>query len=107
LRTLPESSTPDVAGYGEGMTDSVLGASGVDVALRDGSTIRIRATHPGDFDAVRAFLAGLSERSRWLRFFGGAPNLNHAVRLAVTPGASVSLVAVAGTDGHVVAHGTY
>jgi acetyl coenzyme A synthetase (ADP forming)-like protein len=107
LRTLPESSTPDVAGYGEGMTDSVLGASGVDVALRDGSTIRIRATHPGDFDAVRAFLEGLSEQSRWLRFFGAGPNLDDAAKIAVTRGFSVSLVAVTGTDGHVVAHGMY
>ena len=40
-----------------------------DVALRDGSTLRVRPAEPGDREAIRDFLAGLSEESRWLRFF--------------------------------------
>src|SRR4051794_32591544 len=80
-------------------------AGGVDVALRDGSTIRVRPTVPEDFDAVKVFLEGLSERSRWLRFFGAGPNLTDAANMAVTPERSVSLVAV--TGGRVVAHGMY
>jgi predicted CoA-binding protein/GNAT superfamily N-acetyltransferase len=81
--------------------------AGVDVALRDGSTIRVRPTAPEDFDAVRQFLEGLSEQSRWLRFFGAGPNLKDAARVAVSAEYSVSLVAVTGSDGQVVAHGMY
>jgi acetyl coenzyme A synthetase (ADP forming)-like protein len=81
--------------------------AGVDVALRDGSTIRVRPTVPEDFDGVKAFLEGLSEQSRWLRFFGAGPNLKNAAEVAVSSEHSVSLVAVTGADGHVAAHGMY
>jgi acetate---CoA ligase (ADP-forming) len=81
-------------------------AAGVDVALRDGSTVRLRPAGPDDFDAVRAFLEGLSEKSRWLRFFGAA-NLDDAATVAVQGRYSVSLIAVTGGDSHVVGHGMY
>jgi acetate---CoA ligase (ADP-forming) len=42
----------------------------VDVILRDGTTLRLRAPEPDDLDAVVAFFEGLSERSRYLRFHG-------------------------------------
>jgi acetyl coenzyme A synthetase (ADP forming)-like protein len=42
----------------------------VDVILRDGTTLRLRAPGEGDADALVAFFAGLSERSRYLRFHG-------------------------------------
>src|SRR6188472_3310787 len=76
--------------------DSRLGVSGADVVLRDGSTIRVRRAEPADFDAVKTFLEGLSEQSRWLRFLGAGPDLADAARAAVTPESSVSLVAVTG-----------
>lgn len=56
---------------------------------------------------MRAFLEGLSERSRWLRFFGAGPNLADAADVAVNADYSVSIVAVTGADGQVVAHGMY
>jgi hypothetical protein len=77
----------------------------VDVALRDGSTVRVRRTRPEDRDAVRAFLEGLSEESRWLRFFGAGVNLADAATVAVCGPHAVSIVAVTGAEGRVVGHG--
>jgi acetyl coenzyme A synthetase (ADP forming)-like protein len=42
----------------------------VDVILRDGSTLRLRAPAHDDADALRAFFERLSDRSRYLRFHG-------------------------------------
>ena len=42
----------------------------MDVILRDGSTLRLRAPARGDAGALVAFFGGLSERSRYLRFHG-------------------------------------
>ena len=44
----------------------------VDVALRDGSTIRIRPALPGDIDAVTEFFSHLSQTSARFRFHGTA-----------------------------------
>jgi RimJ/RimL family protein N-acetyltransferase len=80
-----------------------------DVALRDGSTVHVRPTRAGDETAILAFLGGLSEESRYFRFFSGAPNLKEAARraaistdlqescnLVATVGAAPSIVAQAG-----------
>ena len=45
-------------------------AGGVDVILRDGSTLRLRAPVADDAGALAAFFSGLSERSFYLRFHG-------------------------------------
>jgi acetyl coenzyme A synthetase (ADP forming)-like protein len=45
-------------------------AGAVDVILKDGGTLRLRPPEAKDADAVLAFLSGLSERSRYLRFHG-------------------------------------
>ena len=42
----------------------------VDVILRDGSTLRLRAPARTDADALAAFFGGLSDRSSYLRFHG-------------------------------------
>jgi hypothetical protein len=44
-----------------------------DVLLRDGSSLRLRAATPTDFEDIRAFYDGLSPESRYLRFHGYAP----------------------------------
>jgi acetyl coenzyme A synthetase (ADP forming)-like protein len=82
-------------------------APGFDVVLRDGSTIRVRPTNADDWAAIRAFLEDLSEESRWLRFFGAGVNLDAAATVAVDQSRGLSLIAVTGADGHVVAHGIY
>ncbi len=41
-----------------------------DVILRDGRTLRLRPPAASDHERVRQFFAGLSERSRYLRFHG-------------------------------------
>jgi len=42
----------------------------LDVILRDGTTLRLRSPEAADADDLLAFFAGLSERSRFLRFHG-------------------------------------
>jgi len=49
---------------------SALEQISTDVILRDGSTLRLRAPLAEDADQMLEFLAGLSERSRYLRFHG-------------------------------------
>ena len=41
-----------------------------DVLLRDGSTLRLRAPVPDDFEAIKAFYDALSQESRYMRFHG-------------------------------------
>src|SRR3954470_4979365 len=89
------------------MAGARLAAQGFDVALRDGSTIHVRPTRPDDRAAIRAFLEGLSEESRWLRFFGAGVNLDDAAAVAVDDARGYSLIAVTGADDRVVAHGSY
>jgi acetyl coenzyme A synthetase (ADP forming)-like protein len=48
----------------------VSAAEVVDVILRDGMTLRLRAPRRKDARALAAFFAALSERSRYLRFHG-------------------------------------
>ncbi len=89
------------------MPEPRVAVPGVDVALRDGSTIRVRPTQPDDWAAIRSFLESLSEESRWLRFFGAGVNLKDAATVAVDNTRGCSLIAVTGADGHVVAHGLF
>jgi len=52
--------------------------------LRDGSTVRVRPSTVEDVPRLRAFLAALSEESRWFRFFSAGVNLDaYLGRMAV------------------------
>ncbi|HEX7492422.1 MAG TPA: GNAT family N-acetyltransferase [Candidatus Limnocylindrales bacterium] len=53
----------------------------VDVVLRDGSSVRIRAAHATDEPGILAFLQGLSDNSRRLRFPAGGVDLVATSRL--------------------------
>jgi acetate---CoA ligase (ADP-forming) len=76
-----------------------------DVVLRDGSTVHVRPARPADAPAVEQLLRGLSDRSRWLRFFG-YPNLEKAVQWATEADYErrYSLVATSGAEARVVGH---
>ncbi len=76
-----------------------------DVVLRDGSTVHVRQTGPGDVDGVAAFLRGLSPEAWWFRFLGSGPQADHAARALVERG--TGLVAVAGPEESVVAHACF
>jgi len=52
------------------LTMAMVEGVATDVILRDGSTLRLRAPLADDAEAMLEFLAGLSERSRYLRFHG-------------------------------------
>ena len=77
-----------------------------DVVLRDGSTVHVRPARPADAPEVERLLKGLSDRSRWLRFFSGYPNLAKAVQWATQLDYERrhGLVATSGPDGRVVGH---
>lgn len=83
-------------------------SSEVDVALRDGSTIRIRPVTLADRPAIERFLQALSARSIGFRFFGGidldwvadwSTDVDYADRYA--------LIATTGASGEIVAHAAY
>src|SRR5512132_2055130 len=78
---------------------------GSDVVLRDGSTIHLRPTGPGDVEGIAAFLRGLSPDARWFRFLGPGPQEDRVARVLVERG--TGLVAVAGPEETVVAHGCF
>jgi RimJ/RimL family protein N-acetyltransferase len=82
------------------------GSREVDVVLRDGSTVHVSPAKPADASAVRLLLNGLSDRSRWLRFFSAFPNLAKAAQWAteVDNDRRYGLVATTERDGRMVGH---
>jgi len=81
----------------------------MEALLRDGTPIHFRPTGPHDQCALVAFYAGLSQQSRTFRFFSGGGNFDEVVRrmLDVDQRSRFGLVATAGDDGALVAHGFY
>ncbi|HET8951278.1 MAG TPA: GNAT family N-acetyltransferase, partial [Solirubrobacteraceae bacterium] len=79
----------------------------VDVALRDGSTVRVREVHSGDVVGLRELLAGMSENSRWLRFLSVGVDLDRAAATAAQTEDGLSLVVTAGSPEGIVAHAMY
>jgi Acetyltransferase (GNAT) domain len=82
------------------------GGREADVVLRNGSTVHVCPAKPADAPAVRLLLRGLSDRSRWLRFFSACPDLAKAARWAteVDNDRRFGLVATVERDGRVVGH---
>ncbi|HLX49532.1 MAG TPA: GNAT family N-acetyltransferase [Streptosporangiaceae bacterium] len=70
----------------------------------DSRRTAIRQAGTGDCDAIRAFLAGLSPQTRYLRFFTGAPGANTAaVRRLAGDGENIDAV-VATEAGAIIGH---
>jgi acetyl coenzyme A synthetase (ADP forming)-like protein len=80
-----------------------------DVVLRDGSTVRVRAMHPDDDEALLGLFTSLSEESRWLRFF--SPTKGAALAAEAHREANLDhtfgLLALSGPDQRVVGHAFY
>lgn len=81
----------------------------VDVALRDGATVRVRPMTADDEPALRDFLDALSIESRALRFFSAGADLHRAASYmaVLEPERGHGLVAVAGEPERIVAHAAY
>jgi acetyl coenzyme A synthetase (ADP forming)-like protein len=82
-----------------------------DVVLRDGSTVRVRPVRRDDEGGLLQFLQGLSDDSRVLRFFT-IPREDFLAGIAKAEAVvdyerSFGLVAVAGAEARIVAHGQY
>ena len=87
-------------------------AAAVDVILRDGSTLRLRAPVQDDAGALAAFFTGLSERSFYQRFHGSRAVDDELLEHFLDPdwddrGVLVGTVAGAGGDERIVAVGEY
>ena len=80
-----------------------------DVALRDGSTARVRPARADDRDGVLEFYEGLSPDSRAFRFMSGGVDLGRIADAAVDVDYRdrYGLVAVRGAEGRIVGHGSY
>ncbi|MBE7161259.1 MAG: GNAT family N-acetyltransferase [Williamsia herbipolensis] len=79
-----------------------------DVLASDGGTVHLRPISPSDGDRVVAFHAGLSERTRYMRWFGPYPEMSArdvAHMTGVDHHDRVALVAVLG--GRIIAIGIY
>jgi acetyl coenzyme A synthetase (ADP forming)-like protein len=86
-------------------TASGATVDGSDVVLRDGSTVHLRPTGPGDAEGVADFLRALSPDARWFRFLGSGLHEDRAARQLVERG--TGLVAVAGPEETVIAHASF
>ena len=79
-----------------------------DVVASDGGVVHLLPILPGDADAIVAFHARLSERTRYLRYFGPYPYISPRDRerfTTVDHNARVALVALLG--GEIIAVGRY
>jgi acetate---CoA ligase (ADP-forming) len=89
---------------------SDIAAREADIVLRDGSTLHVRPVRSDDVPALRAFFRGLSEESRWFRFFGGGGEhflSDAARRSAAIDNGTFSLVATAGPAADIVGQALY
>lgn len=84
-------------------------AADVHIALRDGSTAHVRPVVPADAPALRTFLEGLSDNSRWLRFFSLGVNLDKAAERAAAGDRpeGYGLIVTTGAEERVVAHAVF
>ena len=74
----------------------------VDVALRDGRRVTVRAIRATDADALQAAIRSLSVESSYTRFFSPLPELSERMLERAThpePGRELQLVAVVEQDG--------
>lgn len=78
--------------------------------LRDGSRVRMRAIRPADRAADAAFIAGLSDRSRRMRFLGQVRCLSDAELRRLTdidPQHDVAIVAISEDDDRIIGVSRY
>ncbi len=81
----------------------------VDLALRDGSTVRVRPVRPDDRASIAGFLEDLSIESRYLRFFSASVNLEAESQrfVDVDYRDRYAIVATHGPEARVVGHAMY
>ncbi|MGS0684706.1 GNAT family N-acetyltransferase [Nakamurella sp. GG22] len=78
-------------------------AGGIDAVRTDGGLVHIRPVEPGDLDALLDLHTGVSERSRYLRFFSFSRTSAIAyVKLLVQPASDQHMALCAWIDGQLV-----
>lgn len=79
-----------------------------DVLASDGGVVHLRPIVPDDADAVLAFHEGLSERTRYLRYFGPQPTLSPRILARTTTVDHYERVALVAWLGHkIIGMGLY
>jgi acyl-CoA synthetase (NDP forming)/RimJ/RimL family protein N-acetyltransferase len=98
------------AGYGraDAVRDSPGESVGLirDVLLRDGSTLRLQAPRPADYDDICAFYEQLSPQSRYFRFHG-LGRIDIVARAAVDSSGFDRVSLIARHDGRVIGACSY
>ena len=91
------------------MTAVYPAARAATVTLRDGSTVGVRPVKPDDEADLARFFAALSLESRVFRFFAAVANADSQARgmVQVDYRSRYGIVAVAGSDEHIVGHAMY
>jgi acetyltransferase len=89
-----------------GLARGAAGSPAAAVRLRDGSTVQLRPVRAEDAAAIRSLFQGLSETSRWLRFFTVCPRLDRVVDWAtkVDNDRRLGVVAITADSGQLIAH---
>lgn len=105
--TAPSAARSSISGVGTARVTYPVGET-ANVALRGGTIVGIRPVRYADLDAIRSFLGELSGESVFLRFFG-MTNLDWAARWCIDVDYvdRYGLIAMADTDGPIIAHGAY
>ena len=95
-------ASPCLTGRAEGAAGDPAAA----VRLRDGVMVQLRRVRADDAAAIRCLFQGLSETSRWLRFFTVCPRLDRVVDWATETDNNrrLGLVAIAADTGQLIAH---
>jgi predicted N-acetyltransferase YhbS len=86
-----------------GNASEAVGRAG-SATVRPGDTVQYRSATAADCEAIRWFVAGLSLRTRFLRFFSPASPLSSAVLRAMCRVDRTTDVLVATHDGMIVGH---
>lgn len=90
-------------------SDGVVSPRAGDVVLRDGSTMHVRTIRREDESGLLQLLEGLSEESRWFRFFSPAKGsaLAAEAHREINLDRTFGLVALSGVEERVVGHAFY
>src|SRR5215207_1146267 len=106
-RATPWASCPRWTSRAPPPASDMAPVTAADAVLIDGATVGVRPVRPEDEPALAALLGGMSDRSRWLRFFSATADLGAAARQAAGGPGAGGVVAVAGEGGEIVGHALY
>ncbi len=104
----PDAASPAAAAPAADVAPDPPAHWEADVVVADGGTVHLRPIRPSDADAIVAFHAGLSTRTRYLRYFSAYPRIpERDLRRFTTVDHAGRVALVAELAGEIVAVGRY